>query len=359
VKFIYLSRHNNRSGFFILDHLLRNTLHVPEAVLLPTGAGREIHQKLEERSGSESSCYELPTLERSQCIAIEGLCREFNIPVIEIADINAPEGLLRVQSASPDLLVLGGGWPQLLSKEVCKCAPLGVINTHPSLLPGFRGTDVHRWQIYEGVNVSGTTIHYIDGNFDTGNVLAQCAIAVWLGDTPQQLAIRTGLSAGPLMEGVLQKISETAPNLLAGQQQNQMVGKESYFSRWPWEDRQFLAIRWKEPNYKILQLILASTQENIRYNGPHFRVMGKDVIVRRASIVDRELDLSVEPGEVVMLDPAGLVVACGQGMLRLEILQEMTSFWPEGFNTVAPIFGYEFCLEHNIQIGITLQESVY
>ena len=359
MKFIYLSRRSNKSGFFILDHLLRNTAHIPDAVVLPAGAGREIHQKLEKISEPAGSLLELQILERSPCNSIEGLCSEFDIPVIEVSDINTPEGLLRFQSASPDLLVLGGGWPQLLSREVYTCAPLGVINTHPSLLPHYRGTDVHRWQIYEGVKVSGTTIHYVDANFDTGNILAQCAITVGLGETPQQLAMRAGLVAGPLMERVLQNISETPPNLVESEQQDQTVSRESYFSRWPWENREFLAIRWKEPNYKILQLILASTQEDARYNGPYFRVDGKDVIVRRASIVDRENGPLVEPGEVVMLDAAGLVVACGQGMLRLEVLQEMTSFWPGGSNTSPPVFGYEFCLENKISTGSSLQEGSY
>jgi phosphoribosylglycinamide formyltransferase-1 len=64
------------------------------------------------------------------------------------------------------------------------------LNIHPSLLPSFRGLDPHQQAIAAGVRISGCTVHFVTAQLDAGPIVAQAAVPVLAGDTPQTLADR-------------------------------------------------------------------------------------------------------------------------------------------------------------------------
>ena len=65
-----------------------------------------------------------------------------------------------------------------------------IINIHPSLLPSFKGTHVHEQAIAAGVKTSGCTVHFVAAEVDSGPIIAQSAVPVLEGDTPETLATR-------------------------------------------------------------------------------------------------------------------------------------------------------------------------
>ena len=70
-----------------------------------------------------------------------------------------------------------------------------IINLHPSLIPSFCGTGFYGLQVHEealkrGVKVTGATVHYVDEGTDTGTIIAQKAVEVLPGDTPEVLQRR-------------------------------------------------------------------------------------------------------------------------------------------------------------------------
>ena len=65
-----------------------------------------------------------------------------------------------------------------------------LLNIHPSLLPAFRGLDVHKRVIDSGVRVTGCSVHFIRPAMDEGPIIAQAAIPVLPDETPESLAAR-------------------------------------------------------------------------------------------------------------------------------------------------------------------------
>ena len=70
-----------------------------------------------------------------------------------------------------------------------------IINIHPSLIPafcgaGFYGLRVHRAALDRGVKVTGATVHYVNEIPDGGPIIAQKAVEVLDGDTPETLQRR-------------------------------------------------------------------------------------------------------------------------------------------------------------------------
>ena len=64
------------------------------------------------------------------------------------------------------------------------------LNIHPSLLPSFPGLDTHERALREGVRIHGCTVHFVRLEMDTGPIVAQAAVAVMPGDTPDSLGAR-------------------------------------------------------------------------------------------------------------------------------------------------------------------------
>jgi phosphoribosylglycinamide formyltransferase-1 len=64
------------------------------------------------------------------------------------------------------------------------------LNIHPSLLPAFRGLHTHARVLDEGVTITGCTVHFVRPEMDTGPIVAQAAVPVLPGDTPDGLGAR-------------------------------------------------------------------------------------------------------------------------------------------------------------------------
>ena len=70
-----------------------------------------------------------------------------------------------------------------------------IVNIHPSLIPafcgrGFYGLRVHQAVLEYGCRLSGCTVHFVDSWYDHGPIIAQQAVPVLDGDTPETLAAR-------------------------------------------------------------------------------------------------------------------------------------------------------------------------
>jgi methionyl-tRNA formyltransferase len=81
--------------------------------------------------------------------------------------------LLRLTRAYEPEIGLCTGYTWLLPPEVLAVPRLGVVNSHPSLLPRHRGPFPFAWAVRENDPELGLTVHLMDERFDTGPVLAQ------------------------------------------------------------------------------------------------------------------------------------------------------------------------------------------
>jgi len=87
------------------------------------------------------------------------------------------------------------GFLRLLPEEILSEYPSRVLNIHPALLPSFGGPGmygerVHRAVLQSGAMVSGATVHYVDAEYDHGDILAQWPVPVLADDSVQTLAAR-------------------------------------------------------------------------------------------------------------------------------------------------------------------------
>jgi phosphoribosylglycinamide formyltransferase-1 len=84
-------------------------------------------------------------------------------------------------------LIAMAGFGTILSKPVHDAFPDRIVNTHPALLPAFKGWHAVEDALAAGVKVTGCTVHYARLEVDDGPILAQEAVTVLPGDTVETL----------------------------------------------------------------------------------------------------------------------------------------------------------------------------
>ena len=100
----------------------------------------------------------------------------------------------KLRALEIDLVVLAGCMI-IFTQELVDAYPNAIMNVHPALIPsfcgqGYYGLRVHEEALRYGVKVSGATVHFVSAECDGGPIIAQKAVAVKEGDTPEVLQRR-------------------------------------------------------------------------------------------------------------------------------------------------------------------------
>ena len=92
-------------------------------------------------------------------------------------------------------VIILAGFMTILTEKFTSCYPKRILNVHPSLIPsfcgeGFYGLRVHQAALDYGVKVTGATVHFVNEIPDGGEIIAQKAVYIEPGDTPELLQRR-------------------------------------------------------------------------------------------------------------------------------------------------------------------------
>jgi phosphoribosylglycinamide formyltransferase-1 len=127
--------------------------------------------------------------------------RQAGIPVAHRSGMTHPDAdaldrsiLDELTIARVDLVVLSG-YLKLVGPQVLNRYHRRIINTHPSLLPRHGGRGMHGRRVHEAVlaardAVTGVSIHRVDAEYDSGEVIAQAQLPVGSDDTVETLTDR-------------------------------------------------------------------------------------------------------------------------------------------------------------------------
>ena len=75
------------------------------------------------------------------------------------------------------------GFMKILSKNFIKRFKGKIINIHPSLLPKYKGLNIHKRVINNNENISGCSVHYVTAKLDSGKIIMQKKIKISKKDT--------------------------------------------------------------------------------------------------------------------------------------------------------------------------------
>lgn len=116
------------------------------------------------------------------------------------------EKLARILQQYDTELVAMAGFMTLLSKEFFDTFGGRVLNTHPALLPLFKGDHAVKDALEAGATETGCTIHIATPELDAGPIIAQEKVAVMPGDTVESLHERIKEAERKLYPQVLKEL---------------------------------------------------------------------------------------------------------------------------------------------------------
>jgi methionyl-tRNA formyltransferase len=228
------------------------------------------------------------------------------VPVLQPRRIRDPEALETLRRLAPEVQVVVA-YGQILPRAVIERPRRGTINVHASLLPRYRGAAPIQWAIAAGETETGVTTMLIDEGLDTGPVLLSRATPIAPDETAADLEPRLARLGATLLIETLRAIEDGTV---------QPVPQDhSRASSAPVLRKEDGRITWGRPAEEIAR----------RVRGFQPWPGCTTFLGERALKVLRARPAPAGPGEpgmVVSIEPAGLVVACGEGTrLLLEEVQ--------------------------------------
>ncbi|MGN0779798.1 MAG: phosphoribosylglycinamide formyltransferase [Aristaeellaceae bacterium] len=172
------------------------------AAILVSGGGTNLQAIIDAKAAGKIPSAELALVIASNSKAY-ALTRAANagIPAVvlhkekdESLDTYGERMLATLRAHRIDVAVLAG-FLTILPENVIRAYDHRILNIHPSLIPsfcgkGFYGLKVHEAALAKGVKVTGATVHFVNEIPDGGDIIAQKAVEVLPGDTPEILQRR-------------------------------------------------------------------------------------------------------------------------------------------------------------------------
>ena len=160
-----------------------------QAILDAVDSGKITNAKVEKVISNVAGAY---ALERAKKHGVEGVTlrrKDFD------SKADWETALIKeIEDCGAQLIVLAG-FMAILSENFTSHFANKIINVHPSLIPpfcgeGMYGLHVHEAALAKGVKVTGATVHFVNEVVDGGAIIAQKAVEVMKGDTPEVLQKR-------------------------------------------------------------------------------------------------------------------------------------------------------------------------
>ena len=226
------------------------------------------------------------------------------IPVHQPEKLRTPEQQAPLADVQADVLVVAA-YGIILPQAVLDLPRHGCLNIHASLLPRWRGAaPIHR-AIQAGDAETGITIMQMDAGLDTGPMLLSRAEAIHAADTTGSLHDRLALLGADMIVEALRALPgglTATPQPADGVTYAAKIGKAE------------ASIDWNRPAVELERAIRAFNP----FPGAVATLQQTPVKLWRA----RAIDAAGTPGEVLLAEGAGVIVACGEGALCITELQK-------------------------------------
>jgi methionyl-tRNA formyltransferase len=236
--------------------------------------------------------------------AVKQVAAEEGIPVLQPERPRGGDFLSQLRGLQPDISVVVA-YGHILPREVIDLPPRGTLNIHASLLPALRGAAPIQAAIREGHARTGVTIMRMVQKLDAGPIVLQLGTPINDDETFGELSLRLSeLGAAALIEAL---------TLLDHGKAREEPQDESAATYAPKIDRDTTRVDWSMDAKNVARTIRAYDPRPGAWST--LGNAGGDVKLFGARLAPR--GESARPGEVVGANDQGIVVACGEGSVRV------------------------------------------
>ena len=240
---------------------------------------------------------------RSQLVPspVKQAAHEEGVPVLQPERPRGAEFLAQLRALAPDISVVVA-YGHILSQEVIDLPARGTLNIHASLLPKLRGAAPIQAAILEGHAETGITIMRMVLALDAGPMLLRIPTPILDHETYGELQLRLSeLGALALIEAL------ALLDIGAGVEEPQDDAEATFAGK---IEREHARVDWAKPAITADRMLRAFDPRP----GAWSTLRGQEVKLFGSTVVP---DRVGDPGEVLQVDEGGMLVACGEGAVRV------------------------------------------
>lgn len=228
--------------------------------------------------------------------------KELNIPIFTASNKLELDNLIKIAKFKSRLAILID-FGIIVSSDVIKSFKLGIVNSHFSLLPRWRGADPITYAILKGDEKTGVSLMLIDEGLDTGKLIAQRSIKINNETSTPELTNKLILLSDQMLKEYVPKYID---NLIKPRSQPH-PDRATYSSKIQKIDGK---IDWSNSAQEIQQQVRAF----LGWPGSYTNILNKDIIITKAIVGNNSGKSTV--GKLNIDKSKGLLeVQCGSGTL--------------------------------------------
>jgi methionyl-tRNA formyltransferase len=240
--------------------------------------------------------------------AVKKRALELGLEVWQPKKVRTAEFAEKLRALEADVAVVVA-YGRILPRGVLDAPRTGCVNVHASLLPRWRGAAPIQWSIVHGDEETGVTLMQVDEGMDSGAILATVSTPIAADEDAATLSDRLSRMGAELLR---EQLAPYVAGDLTPQPQD-----EGAVTMAPLLKKEHGRIDWN----KSAQTVHNQIRGMNPWPGAHTVLGERRIKVHRtvASTLDPE---GAPPGQVIALDPEGILVACAEGTLEIQELQE-------------------------------------
>jgi len=227
------------------------------------------------------------------------------ISVWQPHSLTSADVIAKLAALAPDLVIVSA-YGLLLPQEFLDVPRRGCLNVHASLLPRWRGAAPIQAAILSGDDETGVSLMRMEAGLDTGAVFQRSSLAIGPDESAGELYDRLATLGG---EVLVENLAAILDGAMTATPQDEAAA--THASKIKKSDA---VLRWDQPATDLHRLIRAYDP----VPGARFEFRGEDIKCWRAGLAEGEHQ---KAGKILSVDKGGIVVACGDGSLRLTQLQ--------------------------------------
>lgn len=238
--------------------------------------------------------------------AVKQAAERLGLRVEQPASLRNGEAKAQLLRYSADVFVVAA-YGLILPQPILDTPRLGCINIHASLLPRWRGAAPIERAILAGDEQTGISIMRMEAGLDTGPVYLKRALIIGVEETAGELRARLAELGSACLLETLDALADGSARA-----ELQDAAAATYARKL---EKNEARIDWSRPAGEIARAVRALNPRPVAET----RWRGEQLRIWRARARDR--DAAARPGSVIGADESGIVVACGEGALAIELLQ--------------------------------------
>jgi len=231
-----------------------------------------------------------------------------SLPIYQPEIVSALDFAPILEKYQPDLFVVVA-YGEIIKQHLLDMPKVACINLHASLLPKYRGAAPIQRCIINGETESGVTVMHMVKKMDAGDMIATAKVAIGPDMTYGELEEALCLTGCELLLKTIREFEKGVPERTPQNHELATLAPKIEL-----EDTQ---VDWHQPAQSIHNLIRGVTP----HPGAWCFVNTKGQKKRLRIMTTRLADSSGEPGAIISSDKNGIIVACGQGAIRLVQIQ--------------------------------------